>query len=71
MTVEEHNIVGGIGSIVSEALAGTMKHPKLVRMGTTDDNHRVGNYSYMMEKNGLSAKAISMRVESIFSKMDL
>ena len=60
-TVEEHNIVGGIGSIVSEALAAEKSHPRLVRLGTTDNCQIAGNYSYMMEKNGLTAKAIAER----------
>ena len=60
-TVEEHNIVGGIGSIVSEALAAEKSHPRLVRLGTTYNCQIAGNYSYMMEKNGLTAKAIAER----------
>lgn len=62
ITIEEHNIVGGIGSIISEALANTQKHPKLVRLGTKNDNQIPGNYSYMMEKNGLTAKSIADRI---------
>ncbi len=59
LTVEEHNIVGGIGSIVSEILAGVENHPRVLRMGITDSNQVAGNYAYMMEKNGLTAKAIA------------
>lgn len=62
MTIEEHSIIGGIGSIVSEALASTSGHPRLVRMGTTDSNQEAGNYAYMMEKNGLTAKAIAEKI---------
>lgn len=62
ITVEEHNIVGGIGSIVAEALATDTNHPRLVRIGTTDSNLESGNYAYMMERNGLTAKAIAERV---------
>lgn len=62
LTVEEHNIIGGIGSIVSEALAGTEKHPRLIRLGTQGSNQTAGNYAYMMEKNGLAARAIAERI---------
>ncbi len=62
LTIEEHNIIGGIGSIVSEALASTDSHPRLIRLGTTSNNQTSGNYAYMMEKNGLTAKSIAERI---------
>lgn len=62
MTIEEHSIIGGIGSIVSEALASTLKHPKLIRMGAKNSNQKAGNYTYMMETNGLTAKAIAEKI---------
>jgi len=61
ITAEEHNIVGGIGSIVAEALAALAVHPRLVRLGAADNNKIVGNYSYMLEKSGLTANAIAER----------
>lgn len=61
-TVEEHNVIGGIGGIISEALAATASHPKLIRMGTSDSNQIAGNYAYMMEKNRLTAKWIAERI---------
>lgn len=68
LTVEEHNIVGGIGSIISEALAETSKHPRLIRIGTVDSNQVAGNYAYMMEKNGLTAKAIAEKIIQEFNE---
>ena len=68
LTTEEHNIVGGIGSIISEALSATSKHPRLIRMGTVDSNQIAGNYTYMMEKNGLTAKAIAEKVIQEFNE---
>lgn len=62
LSVEEHNIVGGVGSVVSEALASIDSHPRLIRLGTTDSNQVAGNYAYMMEKNGLTAKVIAERI---------
>lgn len=62
VTVEEHNIVGGVGSIVSEALASIESHPRMLRLGTTDSNQVAGNYAYMMEKNRLTAKDIAERI---------
>ena len=68
LTVEEHNIVGGIGSIVSEILAAIDSHPRLICLGTTDSNQIAGNYAYMMERNALTAKAIAERVSAELSR---
>ena len=66
-TVEEHNIIGGIGSLLAEALSELPNHSRLVRLGTKDSNQVAGNYSFMMEKNGLTAKAIAERVAEEYS----
>lgn len=68
ITVEEHNIAGGIGSILSETLASITNHPRVIRMGTVDSNQISGNYAYMMEKNGLTAKSIAGRIISEYKK---
>lgn len=68
LTAEEHNIVGGIGSIVSEILAGVENHPRVLRMGTTDSNQVAGNYAYMLEKNGLTAKNIAEIITAEYKK---
>lgn len=62
LTAEEHCITGGIGSILSEVLAARPNHPRLVRLGAANSNQAAGNYNYMLEKNGLTAKAIAERV---------
>lgn len=66
-TVEEHNVIGGIGSLLAEALSELSNHPRLIRLGTKDSNQIAGNYSFMMEKNGLTAKAIAKRVAEEYS----
>ena len=62
LTVEEHSVVGGIGSILSEVLAASPSHPRLVRLGVTNSGQAAGNYAYMMERNGLTAKAIAEKI---------
>lgn len=68
VTAEEHNITGGIGSILSEVLATMSSHPRLVRMGSTTDSHISGNYAYMMETNKLTAKDLVEMVGIEFQK---
>lgn len=60
-TVEDHSIVGGLGSIVSEVLVRT--HPvKLTMIGLNDVFPESGEPSELYEKYGLSVNKIVERV---------
>ena len=69
VTCEEHNIVGGFGSAVSEVMA-EMKDRKarLVRVGLNDEYAiRVGNQKYLRSQYGIDARSI---VEIILTSLD-
>lgn len=64
VTVEEHNIVGGFGSAVSEAVA-EMRAPRarVVRVGLEDRySSVVGSQKYLRDVYGISAAKIADRV---------
>ncbi len=58
VSVEEHFICGGLGSIVSEQLVNRNTHPKLIRIGIEDTFPRANSYAVLLMKNGLTADAI-------------
>lgn len=62
VTVEEHNIYGGLGSAVAEVLAGMPKHPALQILGLADHFKHAGEYEYLLEQYGLTGKQISDKV---------
>lgn len=62
VTAEEHNIIGGLGSAVSEVLAE--KAPaKVLRVGVMDTFGESGKPNELMEKYGLTAKHIVEVIE--------
>ena len=63
VTVEEHNILGGLGSSVSEIIA-ELGVGKVKRIGINDRFCGVGSTRHLMESEGLTAKNI---VENVFS----
>jgi transketolase len=69
MTIEEHSVIGGLGSAVSEVL--TDKFPaKLVRMGMQDEFAESGTPEALFEKYGLTEKDIVREAMKIMkSKM--
>ncbi|HVI42641.1 MAG TPA: transketolase C-terminal domain-containing protein [Anaerovoracaceae bacterium] len=70
VTVEEHNVVGGFGSAVSEVLAGIKgNHAYQIKIGINDIySSIVGNQSYLREYYRIDAKAIE---EAIYKAGDI
>lgn len=63
VTCEEHNIVGGLGTAVAEALAETPAQARLIRVGINDSYCKtVGSQSHLREQYGLSGRQIAQRI---------
>jgi transketolase len=57
ITLEEHNIIGGLGSAVAEVIAESGKAVSFKRIGIPDVySHYVGSQSFLREKFGLNVK---------------
>lgn len=64
VTVEEHNVLGGLGSAVAEVL--TQNHPiKQVFIGINDTFGESGTPASLLEKYGVDAKAIAKKLEEL------
>ncbi len=59
VTVEEHSIIGGLGSAVAETLAETAGAPRLLRLGVRDRFGESGMADELLEKYRLTGKAIA------------
>lgn len=58
VTVEEHRINGGVGTIVSES--GYLETgSKLLRLGVAEDTLTPGSYPYMLKETGLDPDNIA------------
>ncbi len=67
MTIEEHSIIGGLGSTVAEALAESgNSHIAFKRLGIKDEFcQQVGSQEYLREIYGLSVDGIVKAVHSV------
>ena len=62
VTVEEHSIIGGLGSAIAELMV-TNGHPKLqVMIGAEDRQYKLGNRAFMLEQAGLKAELIANKI---------
>jgi transketolase len=63
VSLEEHSIIGGLGSAVAETLAEESSMPKLLRIGMKDCFGQSGKAEELLEHYGLSAQAIANTVQ--------
>lgn len=62
VTVEEHSIIGGLGSAVAEQIVPKKKRVKQVMIGINDFFPPAGDYRYMHEQCGLTAHQIAEKI---------
>lgn len=58
VTIEEHSIIGGLGSSVADVLSQCTNHPKLLKFGINDRYMPVGGYKYLLQQCGLDVESI-------------
>jgi transketolase len=66
VTVEEHSVIGGLGSAVAEYKAAKRHAPPQLILGLPDAFDVTGEYRYLLERHGLVASKIS---EAVVAKM--
>tara|TARA_A100001015_G_scaffold317238_1_gene433669 strand:- start:1873 stop:2841 length:969 start_codon:yes stop_codon:yes gene_type:complete len=57
-SVEEHNIIGGLGSAIAEHQSSLKNSVKFIRLGLQDAYSNGGSYEYLQKKHGLSSENI-------------
>lgn len=67
VTVENHSIIGGVGSVVCEILSENYPTPVL-RIGTNDVFGQSGEQRILMEKYGLTAEKLYEKIKAFLEK---
>ena len=62
ITIEEHNVIGGLGSAVCEVVA-EYGEAKVMRIGIKDRFAGVGNAQYIMKEEGLSIDCMALEIK--------
>lgn len=62
VTVEEHSVVGGLGSAVAEYKCAKRNSPPQLMIGLPDRFDKAGDYRFVLEKHGLTGASIAVRV---------
>ncbi len=67
LTVEEHNVIGGLGSAVCEVLSEECPVP-VIRMGTQDCFGKSGTVPALLEEYGLTPAHIAAKAEELVKR---
>jgi transketolase len=67
VTVEEHSVIGGLGSAVSEYKAQFKNSPPQLTIGLPDVFGKTAEYRYLLEKYGLVGEKIAARIRAFYS----
>lgn len=65
VTTEEHNVRGGLGSLVAEIVTAAEPRP-VIRIGVQDTWIESAPHAYLLEKHGLTPERIAQRVREIW-----
>lgn len=67
VTAENHNVIGGLGSAVAEALAEGCPVP-MERVGVGDRFGEVGTVEYLAETFGITAECIAAKIRRVLAR---
>lgn len=67
VSVEEHFVNGGLGSVIAEVMAANPSTCQLMSLGVQDQFSEVGDYQYLLDQNGLTPEKIVTSVKERLS----
>ena len=68
VSVEEHNVIGGLGSAISEKLSEYNNSPKLLMLGVKDEYSGGGDYSHLLSRHKLDVGSITRQILESLNK---
>ena len=67
MTIEEHGIIGGLGSCVAEARSKILCSSKHLSIGLPQEFGKSEIYKDMLETHGLTSEKIFLKIKENFN----
>lgn len=67
VVLEEHSVLGGLGSVIAE-IASEFAPVRILRVGVQDRfSHHCGSYEYLLKEHGLDRLAIEQRIRDFLT----
>lgn len=71
ITIEDHNIIGGLGTSLAEIIAESNFLVRLLRLGINDQFGESGSVEQLYDKHGLTPEKIAKKILDISKNMEL
>ena len=71
ISAEEHSIIGGLGSLISEYIAQNGIKVKFKPMALPNSFGPTGEYNYLLEHHGLTGEQIFLNIKKILEQENL
>jgi transketolase len=68
ITVEEHSVIGGLGSAVAECLVELESRPKFKAIGLPDLFGPTGDYEYLLNHYGLTGEKLAVSIKALLEE---
>ena len=69
VSIEEHSVVGGLGSAIAEVNSTISSSPEHLIIGIPDKYEVSGDYNHIKEKYGLSSNFIAKKILDKFKSL--
>ena len=69
VTIEEHSVIGGLGSAIAEYKTGLCNTPPQLIIGLPDKFGKVGEHRFLLDKYGLTAEHITERILNQYRRL--
>ena len=69
VTIEEHTVVGGLGSSIAEYLSDKNKSPMLKIIGLEDKYGKTASYEHLLRIHGLDEKSLAKKVANFLTEI--
>ena len=67
IVLEEHSVLGGLGSVITE-IAAEFAPVRILRVGVQDRfSHHCGSYEYLLQEHGLDRLSIAQRIHTFLA----
>ena len=69
VTIEEHSVIGGLGSAVAECKTKLTNTPPQLILGLPNEYGASGQYNFILEKNGLTATQLAKKIKNSYESL--
>lgn len=67
-TLEEHSVIGGLGSTVSDYYADLSQRPRVIKFGIPDTYYHAASYEFLIQQAGLSPEQIASKMSQLLDR---